>query len=322
MQIGVLLLDFSRSFVHDNVVRAGDRPPTERLLEDLEYRARMRRNLLANVGFGAMPPQPTNASVTLFGHVVNFRTLPDLTSGNRNANQWQAAARGVPAGAVSGPHALFRRLEEFADRALLGLPSPSLTPTIRRVARDVLQQDEPTGSQGIVVGGSRADDVQVINNTIENVLAGIHIGVSHDAPSHAAPDSIGTAVISQNTIRIRVASAATRERHGVFVGNFRSLQVTNNTVSAVRSSVGTFLTTDGIRVYGHAGPRMTIRDNHLERFDVGIVFVARVLPAPKLWVITHNLAVNAAETVRAHRRVGRVLTPIRAHIRGIADNAP
>ena len=59
-------------------------------------------------------------------------------------------------------------------------------------------------------------------------------------------------------------------------------------------NLATGLLTDGIRIYGHAGARMTVRDNHLERFDVGIAFTTRILPVPRLWVITHNLAANAA----------------------------
>jgi hypothetical protein len=247
--------------------------------------------------------------------------MPGLTTSNRNANAWQRAVAAVGAGAASGPHAVFRRLEEFADRALLDLPAPQLIPAVRKAVRDLLLLDQTVGSQGIVVGGTLAEDVRIINNTVENFLAGVHIGVSHRAPSNAPPDTAGTLIVSQNTIRIRVGSAATRERHGVFVGNFRSLQITDNTITAERASVATNLQTEGIRVYGHAGARLTIRNNHLERFDIGIAFVTRSIPQ-HLWVITENLAINAREVVRAHRRVGRILTSIRGQIRGIDQNAP
>lgn len=324
LQIGVLLLNVGRSFVQDNVLRAGHRPASARLLENLDYRARVRRNLLSHAIFGSLPPNPPaniNASITIFGHSVHFHTLPALTTANRNVNSWLAAMASGRASEFNGPHAVFRRLEELANRALLGLPQPNLT-AVRTAAQNVLTQDTPAGQQGIVVAGTRADEVQVLNNTIENFIQGVHVGLSQRGPINAAPVSAGAVTIAQNTIRIRIATSATFERHGIFVGNFSSLMIAGNFVSATRSSLTTGLPTDGIRVYGYAGMKMAVRDNHLERFDVGVAFTTRVLTSPRLWVITQNLAANAAEGVRAMRRSGRTLSPIRPQIRGIDDNVP
>src|SRR5262249_44791836 len=56
LQAGVLLLNVARIFVQDNFVRAEDRPSSPQLLQDRNYRSRLRRNLLTNVIFGPTVP--------------------------------------------------------------------------------------------------------------------------------------------------------------------------------------------------------------------------------------------------------------------------
>ena len=129
-------------------------------------------------------------------------------------------------------------------------------------------------------------------------------------------------VIAGNTARIRLGTAATHERHGIFVGNFTSLQIQGNRLQGLRTSLAQDVHSEGIRIYGVAGPRMIVRDNDMDRFDTGIAFVTKVLPGVRLWVITQNLAQNAANGVLAHRREGQQLTSIRTHIRGVSENVP
>jgi hypothetical protein len=325
LQTGILLVNASRSFIEDNVIRAEARPPTLTLLENRDYRARVRRNLLSNVIFGSLPggnAGVTNATVGFNGQIIHFRTLSSLTTTARDVNAWASALVGTSPSEAPTPLALFRLLERKADRAMLGIPTANLPATIRTAAASVLSQDPPSGLQGIVVAGTRADEVRILNNHVEDFLQGIHIGLSHSTSNPGAPDVAGDMILSGNHIRIRLGATATLERHGIFVGNFTSLQIRSNFIEARRESIAGSTRTEGIRVYGTAGPRLTIRDNHLDRFEVGIAFVTRVLPVPRLWVVTENLAVNAGEVVQAFRRTGSSLVAIRAQIRGIDQNAP
>ena len=319
LQAGVLLVNVDRTFVQDNFLRAGDRPGSAQLLEDRNYRSRLRRNLLTNIIFGpTVPPGSpvTNASVTFNNQTIRFRTQPTLI------NAWLPSIANTPPSEVNGPHALFRLLEAKAHRGLLGIATPGLHPAIRSAAQAIIADDLPAGLQGIVVGGTRAEKVQIVNNAIEHFFQGIHVGLSHAAGAGAAPDVAGHIVVADNDIRLRLSSGATLERHGIFVGNFASLDVRGNFISAERSVLGSGLRTDGIRVFGFAGPRMSLKDNHLAGLDVGAAFTTRVMTIPRLWIITHNLAANASETVRANSYIRRILHSIRSSIVGINENVP
>ena len=326
LQTGILLINVSRSFVFDNILRAGDRPPNSELLQDKGYRARIRQNLISNGIFGALAQdtkQVTNATVTFNGHTVHFRTDPTLTTAsNRNNNQWVAALAGTPAGEVGGPHALYRLLEAKANRALLNIPTAGLPATIRNLAQLALTQDFAAGEQAIVIAGTQAEEVHVAANSIDGFVQGVHVGLSHRANALGTADSAGHVVIAGNTARIRLGTAATHERHGIFVGNFTSLQIEGNRLQGLRTSLAQDVHSEAIRIYGVAGPRMIVRDNDMDRFDTGVSFVTKVLPGVRLWVITENLALNAANGVLAHRRQGQQLTSIRTHIRGVSENVP
>src|SRR5439155_17487958 len=117
-------------------------------------------------------------------------------------------------------------------------------------------------------------------------------------------------------------TAATRERHGIFVGNFISLCISENQIEAQRSGFTGDMAAEGIRISGFAGVRMIVKENHLDRFDTGIAFLTKSLPTPRLWLITGNFALNAAVTLAAFRKVRRSLVDIRSQIRGATDNLP
>src|SRR5262249_10283454 len=132
LQAGVLLLNVARIFVQDNFVRAEDRPSSPQLLQDRNYRSRLRRNLLTNVIFGpTVPPGSpvTNASVIFNNQTIRFRTQPTLV------NAWLPSIANTPPSTINGPHALFRLLKDKAYRALLGIPTQGLHPAISSTAQ-------------------------------------------------------------------------------------------------------------------------------------------------------------------------------------------
>src|SRR5699024_3023095 len=147
-QIGILLINVGRSFVGDNVIRVAARPSNAQLLTSLDYRARLRKNLLTTAFFGALPnpvPAGVNASVTLGAHSVHFHTLPALTTSNRANNAWQTSVANTPPASINSPHALFRLLERKANRALLAIPENGLAASIRNAAQGLLNQDTVVG---------------------------------------------------------------------------------------------------------------------------------------------------------------------------------
>ena len=132
--------------------------------------------------------------------------------------------------------------------------------------RVITLQATTPATQGIVIAGSIAENIKITNNTIQNTLQGIHIGLSHHEKKLGNPDLIGNLIIQGNTIHISLPNISQRlekTRHGIFVGNCKSLVIENNHISLTRYKSSTNLRVDGIKVYGILGDRLIICQNHL-----------------------------------------------------------
>jgi hypothetical protein len=156
--------------------------------------------------------------------------------------------------------------------------------------------------QGIVVGGSRAPTVQVLDNLIEDAVQGIHIGVSD--PATAARELAGDVVVRGNVVRLLVPLGYQRERHAVFVGNARSVHVKDTVASLGRVGTGEATLVEAIRLYGQLGPFAVVRQTSLDGFRVGVGFhPLDPVPDPRVWLVAETmaaggvLAVDAPDTV-------------------------
>lgn len=316
-QVGLLLVDTARAQVEDNILRAADKPVLGTLLEDKRYRAKLRRQLIANVKLGLLTDPATsgtNATVTIAGHIVNFRTDPALVRGNRDNNGWQIVINALGPGAFANPLALQTFLEGLADQILLSGGAISGVPAFVRTAiQAILNQDVAVAAQGIVLGGRLAQDVRILNNTLQDVIQGIHIGVSHEEAARGTPDRADAVIIAGNTVRVSLPTSATRERHAIFVGNSTSLIVENNYLTVRRFEKTRGLRIEGIRIFGHVGRRLIVRHNHLSDFNIGVRFnPLNVFPKPQ-WIITDNVSPQAATVVEVPGSVSSL-------VRGLNDN--
>ncbi|MBI1395851.1 MAG: hypothetical protein GC151_07710 [Betaproteobacteria bacterium] len=298
-QIGVLVLDGTNVQVLGNRIHAAPRPDAlrfDRLVATRYYRARIRAALIANAAFGTTVPSGgiTNVRVTVGRQVLHFRTPPALKAA------WAKYAESHPAGEVTTGQALLRHFVKAVDDMIVN--PQARTTDFRQWFELLVNENRSTVFQGIVVAGRVAEEVRVRDNTIEDALQGIHVGVSHRVgPNDAAAgrvDSAGTVQITGNTVEVILPIEATAdERHGIFVGNCASLAIEANRVKLRRLEGADKLSIDGIRAYGHIGAMARIQRNHIEGFPTGIVFTPR-FPYPAhtgvLWLIGENLAVGAS----------------------------
>ena len=172
------------------------------------------------------------------------------------------------------------------------------------------QQDPTVASQGIVVGGRNAPDVRIKNNTIEGVLQGIHVGLSHRESSPGIADQAGIVSIADNRIRILLSSLAARDRHAVFVGNCDTLYIENNQAVVQRFGNTTAVPIEGISIHGVLGLMMIVRQNHLQNFTVGVRVTPLFRPSTTRtvfqWLIAQNMMPSSTQTVIAPTQVRRV----------------
>jgi hypothetical protein len=326
LQTGAIMVNVDRVRAVDNVVRAGARPADDVLLEDVDYRGTLRRQLLTGFASGDAAPATSNATVNFNGQVVHFRTEPSLVHGNRNNNDWQAAVSAINPSGITNPSGLMRFLRTLASDLLRSRGTgPGGSPFLRNVIAAVLQQDTPAADQGIVLTGiTQSDAVWITGNRISDAVQGIHVGFGLEAAGGAA----GVVVVNDNVVRMSLPSSATRERHGLFVGHCNSLSVESNFIDLVRPPLNAGLRIEGMRIFGNLGRRAIVRHNHMgPLFTVGITFAPLnvQIPAQPLWIVTENVMESAATRVDLPAKLpGQPGIPdpntVRARVLGLASN--
>jgi hypothetical protein len=189
---------------------------------------------------------------------------------------------------------------------------------------------DPVG-QGIVVGGTAVGTVRILHNLVEDAIQGIHVGVSQAAPPPGRglgrfrlepglrpfpgrrpspgrerfaaraverPRLVADAVVlAGNVVHAFVPAGYKRDRHAVFVGNARSVSITQTTATLRRTTPAAeevITPVEGIRVYGALGRFVVIRDSSLRDFSVGVRVVPLDAPAVATWLVADTLADGAA----------------------------
>ena len=164
--------------------------------------------------------------------------------------------------------------------------------------RTALTKLRMTGSQGIVVAGTVAQQVRVVSNSLRDFVQGIHVGVSQaSVRKGATPVMAGRVEIVGNFVHISLMPKSRVERHGIFAGN--AIASSSRTTGSKVKNVGSELLTEGVRVYGFLGAMAFVTRNHLNGFRTGIrVSPFRIPGATRfLWRVTDNVAVGASTTV-------------------------
>ena len=279
-------------------------PSLAERLKVLSYRARLTSTLFSHVVAGtierdAPPPalrDKTNTSVVFGNFYVQFMTPRILTG-----KGWQSLIKAFPPTEINSAKDLQRHVETLAKRALLDESVRKKFKAFSSWFNELGKTKIPVGQQGIVIGGKSAREVRIINNTVTGFLQGIHLGVSHKEQKRGTPDMAGFVTISGNNIGVNLPADVRREeRHGVFVGNCRSLMIENNYVESLEGQ-----TIEGIRLFGYFGQRLIVRHNHLVACDPGILIKPlQAFPERQfLWLAADNIAVGAKVSIVAPKSV-------------------
>ncbi len=328
-QTGMLLVNTGRATVEDNRIDVRERPPflgiATLVRNDRRVRAGLRRMMVAglrgtatvetenpavrdNAGAGGMllrkRVQNIQPNTTV---VVGGRTL-NMFSTNSIANRWSGLIAAEPPAGITSDRDAFRYIYRLADRVLLGEVVADAVAPFRRWLDAIFAENLAVGSQGIVVAGRTATDIRIRDNTIDGMMQGIHIGVSHRETQRGTPDRTGTVSISGNTIGVRMSPEIPNERHGIFVGNVDTLLVQDNHISVRRAQGAERMRIEGIRIFGFLGRMAIVSRNHLVNATVGIV----VNPLPPFghvraqWLVSDNVTPGAQQSVIAPARVRKV----------------
>ena len=307
-QSGILFVNVARSHAEDNLIRVESVvqiPPNR--LNDLHFRANLRRLLLADARLGAVRGKRDKSNVKLQSgdHIIQFSTPSSLK------RAWTDLLKKNPPARVESPRALLAHVVKLADRIMVNEDFRRGFKAFENFLGVVIRQPQAVGSQGITVGGVDASEVRIINNTVEGFSQGIHVGLSKKDDRTRLSSQMVT--IAGNTLAILLSPIARKkDRHAIFVGNCESLLIENNNARLTRLPAADKLDIDGIRVWGELGNRALVTQNHLasadgkrERsFNIGI----RVHPLNEwdrnsLWRVSFNVAPSRERTVQLEGEV-------------------
>jgi hypothetical protein len=306
LQVGILVAGATRATIEDNTIALNPQAVLnfDVLISDKVFRALVRRPLASNFLTQGTPPanDPTVEVVQFGNRIVHFRTDPKLKG------KWAALVAAV----VPGPYAsnldLLQAVRKTANRVLIDANVRQLSAPFKAWFDAAKPQVLPVAAQGIVVGGSAAKDIRVLNNTIQGVLQGVHVGVSERATKSGPVDTAGTVKIAANTIRVNLPLQAVYERHGIFVGNCEAVFIEDNRLTVQRVPITQQTRIDGVRVFGILGRMMIVRQNYLVGVTTGIR-VNPVHPPPvnsNQWLVADNMAPGAQSLVVAPPNVQKI----------------
>ena len=320
LQTGLLLLNVSRAHVEGNLIRSYEKPVSltfQQLVNNSVMRASIRQMFIS----GAVPGNPIpaerkkglNVEVSFNRQVIYFKSL--IASNH----DWQNLLKLNPLPTIETPLGLLRHMRSLVDRMLLGDPNIVSPPLFNKLVKTLKEQQQPIAFQGIVIGGAVAHNLRILNNTIENVLQGIHIGLSRQdttrevhlmvgiANSSSKQILSGGATITGNSIIVRLPIYAGKlERHGIFIGNCESLLIDNNDLSLERLSGAENIVVEGVRIWGKLGNRAILSQNYIHSldgdrrrsFDIGINIQPLTRKSSNaLWRVMHNVAPSKNSTV-------------------------
>lgn len=210
-------------------------------------------------------------------------------SSEKLTNAWSDALRGSTLTATSTEGQIHRTVKQIAKAAVLNPAAAS--PALRSYVNGLLPALFSTSSQGIVVGGDLANDVRIINNTVDGTAQGIHVGLS-DIKKDGKPAAhrLATRVqIKGNTVNIRMTAEMTLDRHGIYLGCVTAGLVADNHLTLTRlAQAGQ--TIDAIKVAGYFGQSLLIERNNMQGFSTGIYTAQDATSPPDgvLWKIADN----------------------------------
>ncbi len=287
-QSGILLINVKRSQVEGNLLRAAARQDSrtfETLLQNPRYLSSVRSLMIHDsLMIGQVPakaPEAGNeiekpkeakeidlASVSISNRSITFRTHPSLIA------VWESWFKLDSPLGVQSSRDLMLHMIKVADRVLLNKGVLNKKDTVFEGFKpwydNLREADVDTVSQGIVVGGSFAEEVNIRDNSINDVHQGIHIGFGK-GKAVATQAKGGIVRISDNNIRV-LLSPTSREREGIFVGSFSSLFIENNYIEVKKFKATENLHIDGIKVRGYLGKMAAVRKNHIMEANTTVSF--------------------------------------------------
>jgi Family of unknown function (DUF6519) len=256
----------------------------------------------------AAPAAPSKAATTIgTTSAINLGTIGrahvratfgnvklQFISSDKLSNAWTDALQSAGLTQTSSAGAVHNAVKKIVA-TIVSTPE-KVAPAFSNYLAATLPQLFSTSSQGIVVGGDLANDVRIMNNTVDGTAQGIHVGLSDLKIHPHQPHILAQRVqICGNTVNVRLTPEVTGDRHGIFLGCATSAIINDNHIE-LTSYPNASQYIYAIKVAGFFGPRLLIERNcMLGAFTGGIQTVLDATWQPKniLWKACDNASSSA-----------------------------
>jgi len=223
-QTAVLVVDSAATVIADNRIQLGPASHGDLIVAKNPTLANelarvLRAGLRAKGGAGIAKVTPAGADTA-----INVRKGTEAEVITREFAQVTTPAKIARAGGTE------KALLAYVRALGQGKQIEDASPALKQVITGLLVQIRAVG-QGIVVAGSSVGTARIDGNLVEDTVQGIHVGVSDARMS--VRDAADAVVVSRNVVHALVPADYSRDRHGVFVGNARSIHVVD-TVATLR----------------------------------------------------------------------------------------
>ncbi|WP_299621884.1 DUF6519 domain-containing protein [Pelagibius sp.] len=215
---------------------------------------------------------------------------------------WAAVARAQPPGSLRSDNDLLRYAKAAAERMVREPAFRNRFPTALAWFDRLRLNNPSAGYQGIVCGGRTLTNAEVSGNRVTGFLEGIHIGLSHVGATSQQFDQAGMITVENNSLYLRVPIDRQGGRYGLFVGNARRVRIAGNTLTFANAlpDPDRDFYHEGIRVWGHLGPFMIVKENYIALGDGTGILVrhADTLPTRQSvqWLAADNMAEGVGPT--------------------------
>jgi hypothetical protein len=236
----------------------------------------------AEINLGAIGRAHIKATFGTFH--LQFISSATLTSA------WTDALRASGLSQTSTMGAIHKAVKSIATAVVL--KPATVSAAFRNWLAAALPQLYSTSSQGIVVGGNLANDVRILNNTVDGTAQGIHVGLSDikHLGKHSGHLSATRVQIRGNTVNLRITPEVNGDRHGIYLGCVTSAVISDNHLQLSRVPSSAAQTIDAIKVAGVFGPLLLIERNCMLGFSTGLYTDPDETSLPKgsLWMAAEN----------------------------------
>ena len=212
---------------------------------------------------------------------------------------WERAVKAADSDRTFNPDVdLVGYVTEIADRLIVTPANRTGLNSFKRWFKKVAGIEFAIASQAIICVGRELQTVRIRDNNVRGFLTGIRAATSHGPVKGIF--QIGSLEIDNNYMELTTVGSEIASQYGIYVGNVARLRLLGNTLENYLGFNDNMRFTEGVRIWGHLGQQLWIKENHIALIT-GVAFrikgvlhsdsaMSEIRKRQHLWVLADNYA--------------------------------